>query len=349
MYFANEPDSPADHLNQLDDANDLDDLNDSKDHANHDSNQPNAAQANTAQPDAAQPDMAQPDTTQPADTQPSTISADAADHTEQIPSASDAKKAGKDLTYLDILGKNIRRIRKSKQLTLQQAAQKCNIRWQQLQVVESGKTNFSVQLLFSIVQGLGINNITEIWPVVQILTTNHPQAPEAPIEQKSASLQAIRHEGERQAVAQELSIGADTDPKNQQSSVSSTPVNQNAVQNTAQNAVQNTAQNTVNQQDTKQLMGNEKEKKEIVENLLETVDVESKNVQQNKKIATYVAKMRIERDWTQQKLADKSGMSLSTIRHIEHNRKNPRMDSLQKIANAFGVDVRELLPPSPHE
>lgn len=327
MYFANEPDSPADHLDQLDDSdeqNDQNDQNDRNSRTNNDSKQHSEQCSDSSQQNALQP----------ADVNTSETSVDIAADMEHIPSMSDDKKAGKDLTCLDSLGKNIRRVRKSKQLTLQQAAKQCNIRWQQLQVVESGKTNFSIQLLFCIIRGLGINDITEIWPTDQIFATSNSQATATSIEQKPSLLDAIQHEGERKAVERVLSASLPIENP----SIENPPIENLSIENPS-------TDNMVKIRDESEAT-NRPTNRETIENLLEVITIEprSKDEQKRVKMKTYVAKMRIERDWTQQKLATESGMSLSTIRHIEHSRKNPRMDSLQKIANAFGVDVRELLP-----
>jgi transcriptional regulator with XRE-family HTH domain len=45
---------------------------------------------------------------------------------------------------------------------------------------------------------------------------------------------------------------------------------------------------------------------------------------------------RIERGWSQKQLAYYSGVSIEMIRKLEHNRTNPRLNSLEKIAKALG-------------
>ncbi len=53
--------------------------------------------------------------------------------------------------------------------------------------------------------------------------------------------------------------------------------------------------------------------------------------------------IRLEKGWTQQELADKSGVPQPTISQIEKgNRKYPTHETIKKIARALGVDIDEL-------
>ncbi|RPH86892.1 MAG: XRE family transcriptional regulator [Chroococcales cyanobacterium metabat2.561] len=45
---------------------------------------------------------------------------------------------------------------------------------------------------------------------------------------------------------------------------------------------------------------------------------------------------RIDRGWSQKQLAYYSGVSIEMIRKLEHGRTNPRVSSLEKIAQALG-------------
>lgn len=57
-----------------------------------------------------------------------------------------------------------------------------------------------------------------------------------------------------------------------------------------------------------------------------------------------IKKLREKRGWTQQQLADESGLSLVTIGRIEAGmRKNPDLDTRKKLAKALGVEITELL------
>jgi DNA-binding XRE family transcriptional regulator len=52
---------------------------------------------------------------------------------------------------------------------------------------------------------------------------------------------------------------------------------------------------------------------------------------------------RVRRLWTQQQLAEASGVSRATIARIESNRLIPQMRSVASIAQALKVDPHELL------
>lgn len=52
---------------------------------------------------------------------------------------------------------------------------------------------------------------------------------------------------------------------------------------------------------------------------------------------------RDQRDWTQEELAHEAGVSATTISHIESGAKQPRMNTIRRLARAFGVSTDELL------
>lgn len=61
---------------------------------------------------------------------------------------------------------------------------------------------------------------------------------------------------------------------------------------------------------------------------------------------TLAANLRAERarrDWSQQVLAEKAGVSALTIREIEGEKANPALLTLQKIAAPLGLTVVDLL------
>lgn len=47
---------------------------------------------------------------------------------------------------------------------------------------------------------------------------------------------------------------------------------------------------------------------------------------------------------TQREVGERCGIAESTIRQYEHGRLNPKIETVQKIANAFGVDFFVLCP-----
>lgn len=58
---------------------------------------------------------------------------------------------------------------------------------------------------------------------------------------------------------------------------------------------------------------------------------------------TFLRQQREAKGWTQQDLADASGVSQKAISHIEAGaRKTPRIDTLAKLANALRITVDEL-------
>ena len=60
-------------------------------------------------------------------------------------------------------------------------------------------------------------------------------------------------------------------------------------------------------------------------------------------IGLTVRKLRSDRGFTLQALADESGVSKSYLGDIEKGRKNPTTDVIEAIAEALGVPARELL------
>ena len=56
-----------------------------------------------------------------------------------------------------------------------------------------------------------------------------------------------------------------------------------------------------------------------------------------------VRRLRADREFTLQALADESGVSKSYLGDIEKGRKNPTTDVIEAIADALGVPARELL------
>lgn len=56
-----------------------------------------------------------------------------------------------------------------------------------------------------------------------------------------------------------------------------------------------------------------------------------------------IKKARVNAGLTQKELSDRIGVSYQMIQAWENNRRNPKIESLQKIADALNVDVSEFL------
>jgi transcriptional regulator with XRE-family HTH domain len=60
------------------------------------------------------------------------------------------------------------------------------------------------------------------------------------------------------------------------------------------------------------------------------------------KIGKNLRRVREERPMTQQEVATAADLNLSTVMRIENDRVEPRFSTIRKLANALGVDAREL-------
>lgn len=56
-----------------------------------------------------------------------------------------------------------------------------------------------------------------------------------------------------------------------------------------------------------------------------------------------VKELRIEKGLSQEALAQRAGISFSTVNKVENRRKSPTLATLDKLAEALGVDTKELL------
>jgi transcriptional regulator with XRE-family HTH domain len=64
-------------------------------------------------------------------------------------------------------------------------------------------------------------------------------------------------------------------------------------------------------------------------------------------LSNRVQALRREKDWSQQKLAERADLSIGTIRAIETKRcKDPGVFTVRKIAHAFGCSIDELVAPT---
>ncbi|MCB5187392.1 helix-turn-helix domain-containing protein [Methylobacillus caricis] len=60
------------------------------------------------------------------------------------------------------------------------------------------------------------------------------------------------------------------------------------------------------------------------------------------KIGSVIEKLRIEREWSQDELADKAGTTKSNLSRIENNSQWPRPELLEKIAAALDMKVYQI-------
>ncbi len=61
-------------------------------------------------------------------------------------------------------------------------------------------------------------------------------------------------------------------------------------------------------------------------------------------IATRLKDLRKDRGWSQQKLAEKTGLSFNAVTKIEQGlAKHPTLKTLIKLADAFGISIDELV------
>src|SRR3954463_3880349 len=60
-----------------------------------------------------------------------------------------------------------------------------------------------------------------------------------------------------------------------------------------------------------------------------------------------IVDLRIRRGWTQEELADKTGVTVRTIQRIETGATQPRLYTLKALASVLGTEVESLLQPDP--
>jgi len=61
------------------------------------------------------------------------------------------------------------------------------------------------------------------------------------------------------------------------------------------------------------------------------------------RLGSNIRTARKEKGWTQEKLAELSGINDKEVSHIEQGRRNITIDTLVKISTAFGVSIDNLV------
>ena len=64
----------------------------------------------------------------------------------------------------------------------------------------------------------------------------------------------------------------------------------------------------------------------------------------NKQVGLKIRKYREKKGWSQEELAFEADLHRAYIGHIERGEKNIGLQNLEKIAKAFGISPKELMP-----
>jgi len=70
---------------------------------------------------------------------------------------------------------------------------------------------------------------------------------------------------------------------------------------------------------------------------LQTLGMKVDPMKIKKEFGKRLKKLREEKDWTQEELADKAGMHFTYIGQIERGVRNPSLVNLYKLAKALGI------------
>jgi transcriptional regulator with XRE-family HTH domain len=62
-----------------------------------------------------------------------------------------------------------------------------------------------------------------------------------------------------------------------------------------------------------------------------------------KRFGARIVLLRREREWTQEQLAEHSGISVPHLSHLENGKREPCLLTMEKLAKAFRVDLAELM------
>jgi transcriptional regulator with XRE-family HTH domain len=60
-------------------------------------------------------------------------------------------------------------------------------------------------------------------------------------------------------------------------------------------------------------------------------------------MAAVIRLMRLTREWSQEELGSRAGIKSSDISLLESGRRNPTLGTLQRLADAFGVECGEMV------
>jgi XRE family transcriptional regulator, regulator of sulfur utilization len=63
------------------------------------------------------------------------------------------------------------------------------------------------------------------------------------------------------------------------------------------------------------------------------------------KFGAHLRELRHAREWTQEDLAERSGMNVVQISHLERGRNEAKISTILRLAKAFGITAGELLRP----
>jgi len=69
-----------------------------------------------------------------------------------------------------------------------------------------------------------------------------------------------------------------------------------------------------------------------------------KITKQDYRLGRKIQKIRQEKDLTQEKLAEKVGVSTTWIGYIETGYRRPNLKMIYKIARALGINVKDIFP-----
>lgn len=72
--------------------------------------------------------------------------------------------------------------------------------------------------------------------------------------------------------------------------------------------------------------------------------IQKKITERDLRLARKIQKVRQERGWTQERLAEKVGASTTFIGYLETGYRIPNLKMIYKIANALGVKVKDIFP-----
>ncbi|MBI3661252.1 helix-turn-helix transcriptional regulator [Candidatus Acetothermia bacterium] len=72
--------------------------------------------------------------------------------------------------------------------------------------------------------------------------------------------------------------------------------------------------------------------------------VEQRHKRDRQTIAQQLRRLRHKQAWTQEQLAKRSGVSRITINRLENEvEQSPRLETLERLAEAFGIELRQLV------